>query len=169
MMKLSRQKWPPIAGLLLTLIGQASLGQSHSEVQACIVPAANFHAVNPYVLRSILNIEAGQKPTTISRNSNGTIDVGAGGINSRNFEELAKWGVTPNHLLDPCVSTYVSAWILSKKIRKYGNTWEGIATYHSTTPYYNRRYQILLLNDLVRHGVIEGQITQPPPLRRNPN
>ena len=164
-MKNYRQNWRHIAGLFLSLLSQATLGQTHPDVLACIAPAANFHAVNPYVLRSILNIEAGKKPSTISRNSDGSIDVGAGGINSKNFVELAKWGITPNHLLDPCISTYVSAWILSKKIRKYGNTWEGIATYHSTTPYYNRRYQILLQNDLVRLGVIEGQLTQPPPLR----
>lgn len=80
--------------------------------------------------------------------------------------ELAKWGITPNHLLNPCVSTYVAAWLLSKKIRKYGNTWEGIASYHSTTPYYNQRYITLLHNDLIRQGVIVGALMRVPPLQR---
>lgn len=151
-------------GLLCFPLAGHAAGENPA-ISACLSGAATFHSVNPYILRSILNIESGQKPNTISRNSNGSIDVGAAGVNSKNFKELSKWGIAPEHLLDPCVSTYVAAWLLSKKIRKYGNTWEGIASYHSTTPYYNKRYQILLHNDLVRHGVISGFLLPVPPIQ----
>jgi hypothetical protein len=40
----------------------------------------------------------------------------------------------------------------------------GIATYHSTMPYYNYRYQILLSNALVKAGVIQGIARPVPPL-----
>ena len=34
--------------------------------------------------------------------------------------------------------------ILVDKVKKHGWSWEGIATYHSTTPEYNRRYALKL-------------------------
>lgn len=148
--------------------GFSGAAKGAAAVSACIAPAAAFHSVNPLILRSILNIESGQNPSIVSKNTDGSLDVGAGGINSRHFTDLAKWGIAPNHLLDPCVSTYVSAWILSKKIRRHGNTWEGIASYHSVTPYHNRRYRILLHNDLVRTGVISGVRLPVPPLKPAP-
>jgi hypothetical protein len=155
----------PLILVLALFYTKQSCSQHVGDSAKCIENAAQYHSVNPYILRSILNIESWKNPSNVSRNTDGSIDVGAGGINSRNFSELAKWGILPNHLLDPCVTTFVTAWYLQKKIRKYGNTWEGIATYHSTTPYYNKRYQILLQNDLIKQGVIGGEIITPPPLK----
>jgi hypothetical protein len=56
---------------------------------------------------------------------------------------------------------------LSKSIARYGNTWFGIATYHSGTPYFNNRYQILLRNELIKSGVIEGKLEKVPPFKRS--
>jgi hypothetical protein len=58
----------------------------------------------------------------VTRNANGSLDVGMGGMNSSNFQELAKFGGNPQHLLDACVASYVAAWHLKSKITKYGNT-----------------------------------------------
>jgi soluble lytic murein transglycosylase-like protein len=77
---------------------------------------------------------------------------------------LAQFGIAPNDLLDACISTYVAAWQLKKTIAKYGNTWEGVARYHSGTPYFNRRYQILLKNELVRGGVMAGTVQSVAPV-----
>lgn len=133
-----------------------------TEAERCIIPAAQHHGVNFHVLRAILVAESSLKSHTVARNRNGSIDVGLGGINSIHFKELAKFGIAPEQLLDDCVSTYVAAWHLKKQIVAYGNTWEAVARYHSSTPAENRRYQVLLKNELIRAGVMEGQI-QPVP------
>lgn len=128
------------------------------------MPAALHHQVNPHVLRAILRVESGLNPRAINRNKNGTLDVGIGQMNSMHFPALAQQGIAPVHLLDECVGTYVAAWHLAGILRKHGNHWDGIARYHSSTPYFNYRYQILLSNELVRAGVIEGRIRPVPPL-----
>lgn len=135
-----------------------------TPVERCIVPAAAFHGVNHFLLRSILQVESRLNPTAVARNTNGSIDVGIGQMNSMHFGELAKHGVTPDHLRDACIGTYVAAWHLAKSIHRHGNTWQGIATYHSATPYFNRRYQALLFNELVRSGVLQGRQIPVPPL-----
>jgi soluble lytic murein transglycosylase-like protein len=135
-----------------------------TENEKCIVPASMYHGVNYHVLRAILRVESGLNPLAVGRNKNGSIDVGMGGTNSSHFRELAKFGLEPGHLRDPCVSTYVAAWHLKKVIAEYGNTWTGIARYNSGTPYFNRRYQIMLKNELVRAGVLAGAIEPVPPL-----
>lgn len=136
-------------------------------VERCIIPAANYHQVNQHILRAILRVESGLKPKAVGRNSNGTQDVGIGQMNSMHFKELANFGIAPGDLLDPCIGTYVAAWHLKKGMTAYGNTWEGIARYHSSTPYFNRRYQILLSNELVRLKVLPGVIQGVPPLRKS--
>ncbi len=127
-----------------------------AAAERCIGPAASHHHVNPLLLRAILKVESNLQPRAVGRNGNGTIDVGIGQINSRHFPLLAVHGIRPAHLLDPCIGTYVAAWHLSRVIASHGNTWESVARYHSATPYFNRRYRILLHNELVAAGVIPG-------------
>lgn len=136
-----------------------------SEVERCIVPAAHFHRVNPFVLRAILVVESGLNPKAVGRNANGTSDVGIGQMNSMHFGTLAKHGISPENLKDACIGTYVAAWHLSKVMARFGNTWFGVAAYHSTTPYFNRRYQIMVSNELVRTGAMRGGLMSVPPLR----
>jgi soluble lytic murein transglycosylase-like protein len=136
-----------------------------TSVERCIIPAATYHGVNQYVLRAILRIESGLKPSAVGINDNGSKDVGMGQMNSSHFKELAQYGIAPNQLFDECIATYVAAWHLKKKMKAFGNSWFGIAAYHSATPYFNNRYQILLSNELVRSGVIQGRILPVPPLR----
>jgi soluble lytic murein transglycosylase-like protein len=119
----------------------------------CLMPAAQRHGVNPDILRAILQIESGMRPHVVSRNRNGTIDVGMAQINSIHFRELAQWGITPERLLDPCVATHVAAWHLKRVMLHHGNTWFGVAAYHSATPVHNQRYQALLRKELMRTGV----------------
>lgn len=135
-----------------------------TEVERCIAPAADFHGVNVYVLRAILKVESGLNPNAIGYNRNGTVDLGLGQVNSMHLPTLAKQGIYPEHLRDACVSSYVAAWHLKKSMNAHGNTWEAIARYHSATPYYNRRYQVLLMNELVRSGVMGGVVQPVPPL-----
>lgn len=136
------------------------------SAEQCIALAASVHQVNEEVLRTILSIESRNDPLTVTKNSNGTIDVGLGGTNSTHFPELATYGVTPAHLLNPCNSTLTTAWLLARAVRTHGQTWFGYAAFHSTTPYYNHRYQVLIHNDLVKRGVKKGTPLSVPPLKK---
>lgn len=136
-----------------------------TQPERCIIPASYYHGVNPAVLRAILKIESNLNPNAIGQNNNGTQDVGIGQMNSMHFKELAKFGIALEQLKDACTGTYVAAWHLKKEIARHGNTWNAIARYHSATPYFNTRYQILLHNELVKAGVIDGQKIPVPPLR----
>lgn len=110
-------------------------------------------------------IESGGKTHTIGKNSNNTLDYGVGGINTIHLPELRKHGIGTSDLMNPCINIYVAAWHLRKKIHQYGNTWFGIAAYHSTTPYFNHRYQVLLHNTLIDLGAVQAQKRSVPPLR----
>ena len=126
--------------------------------------ASQFHHVNPAILRGILEVESSFKSNAVNRNNNGTVDVGIGQMNSMHFKELATFGIAPSDLLNACVGTYVAAWHLSKKVKAFGNTWYAIGAYHSTTPYFNQRYQALVFNSLVNQGMMPGPKLQVPPL-----
>lgn len=138
---------------------------SKVEPDYCVEDAAEFHGVNPHVLRTILRVETRLRPNTIVRNENGTVDVGIAGINSIHFPKLAKWEIGPQDLLDACVGTYVGAWHLRLTLSNRPETWESIARYHSATPYFNQRYQIMLWNEMVRAGLVQGQRLPVPPLK----
>jgi soluble lytic murein transglycosylase-like protein len=120
----------------------------------CIDEAAAFHGVNSLVLRAIIIHESRGNPTLVMRNKNGSIDVGFGGINSVHFDELRRYGVQPEHLLNGCVNTYVTAWHLAKQVKSYGNTWAAVGSYHSRTPEYRERYAGLIYAVLKRWGAL---------------
>ncbi len=66
------------------------------------MPAARFHAVNPYVLRAILKLESGLNPgTTVSLNTNGTADVDFCQFNSMHFKRLAGHNIASHHCSNP--------------------------------------------------------------------
>lgn len=158
-------KLAPASAPLVAMLCSACWAQGHpvplpsidgARVQSCIAAAASHHHVNPSLLRAILKVESNLNPQAVGRNRNGTLDVGIGQINSRHFPLLAAYGIRPAHLLDPCIGSYVAAWLLSRVIASHGNTWEAVARYHSGTPHFNRRYRILLNNALVAEGALPG-------------
>lgn len=131
-----------------------------TQVAPCVSNAAAYHKVNPWILNAILKVESGFNAKAINHNANGTVDVGMAQINSIHFNELARWGIAPGHLMDGCVATYVAAWHLAKQLRRHGDSWFGVASYHSTTPCQNARYAALVWNALVGWGVVQGQRMQ---------
>ncbi len=160
---LSFKRWHLVALFCGVLMGMLPLahGQAPTQVKPasstatdhCLMPAAHRHGVNPHILRAILQVESGMRPHVVNRNRNGSIDVGMAQINSIHFRELSQWGITPERLLDPCVATHVAAWHLKRVMLRHGNTWFGIAAYHSVTPVHNQRYQALVRQELARNGV----------------
>ena len=106
----------------------------------CFEESAQYHNVNPWILRAIAAQESRFKADTVVRNTNGSVDRGMTGINSIHLPELAKYGITAGDLMDSCKSVYLAGWHLRKKIRKFGNTWTAVGAYHSETPRYRDRY-----------------------------
>lgn len=111
-----------------------------AATDSCLLGAANYHGVNPLILRAIIFHESRDNPSLVMKNSNGSVDVGLGGLNSIHFPELAQYGIGREQLLDGCTNIYVTAWHLAKQVRIYGNTWTAVGTYHSKTPANRDRY-----------------------------
>jgi hypothetical protein len=130
----------------------------------CVEPASEFHNVNPSVVKAILKVESSGNPTAINRNKNGTVDVGIGQYNSMHFKDLASYGIAPEQLFDACTAIYVTAWHLSKQIKRHGNTWFAIGAYHSATPFFNSRYQALINNALIDLGYADWPRMKVPPM-----
>lgn len=126
------------------------------DLGMCVQKAAAYHQVNPQVLAAILQVESRLRPDAVRENSNGTVDVGITQINSVHFPELARSGIAPSDLLNPCVGTFVGAWHLSKQIRRWGNTWYAVGAYHSRTPSKNQLYQVRVWNELVDMKAVDG-------------
>ena len=160
--------WVAVAAALPVLVAAqtqpASPKKPAPTLEQCIAAAASYHQVHPQILWAILKVESNLQPQTLTRNRNGTRDHGMGGINTIHLPELDRHGVAPHDLQDPCVNTYVAAWYLRRQMLRHGNTWFGVAAYHSVTPYFNQRYQILLRNALVRAQVLAGRTEPVPPL-----
>jgi len=136
--------------LFLALNGGFAWAQSPTE---CLKPAATYHGVNPQLLLAVLTVESRLNPNAINKNTNGTVDIGMGQINSIHLPELQRYGLNAEHLMDACKATYVSAWMLRRGFNRYGNSWFAAAAYHSITPVHNLRYQGLLKAELARQGV----------------
>lgn len=162
-------KWIRIVWLLMYVAGgQQAVSTAHAQdllpgVQLppqtrCVSEAASYHKVNPWVLLSILKVESNFNPRAVGNNPNGSSDIGMGQHNTNEIKKLARYGIDKDDLYDPCTATYVAAWHLAKKLSKFGNTWYGVATYHSGTPCFNDRYQKLLRNQLRRWNVLEGAV-----------
>ena len=122
--------------------------QAVQSPERCIPAAAQHHRIDPRLLRAVLKVESDLRPWAFGRNSNGTVDIGMAQINSIHLPELARHGIHSQHLFDPCVASFVAAWLLRKNIDRHGLTWFGVAAYHSLTPEHNQRYQALLMKVL---------------------
>ena len=119
----------------------AIAGQPTPYMEACFNGAAQYHHVNPVILRSIAKVESGYNPRAFNRNPNGTFDYGVMQINSSWFSKLARFGIRPAQLVDPCANIYVGAWILSGNMREHGNTWKAIGKYNSPSDVTGIRYE----------------------------
>lgn len=68
-------------------------------------------------------------------------------------------GPTTRCILDAAQFHGVNPWLpwhLARQIRRHGNTWFGVASYHSTSPCHNARYASLLWNTLLSWNAVAG-------------
>lgn len=115
-------------------------GREAPLVQACIERAAHDYGIHTHLIQAILKVEGG-KVGTMSRNTNGSYDLGPMQINTLWLKEVAQYKVSKDDLKNnPCVNIYVGTWILSNKISEAGDVWKGVGNYHSKTPRFHKRY-----------------------------
>lgn len=112
------------------------------EAERCIVTASRKYGVYPLVIMSIMKVEGG-KIGTLSKNSNGTFDLGVMQLNTINIPELKNVfpGLTWKHLAyDLCTNIHAGTYLLSERIKEADDYWEGVGNYHSKTPSLRRKY-----------------------------
>ena len=120
----------------------ADLPPMMQERVVCSIAAAARYDIPAHVLLAVAEQEGG-KPGQWVRNSNGTYDVGAMQFNTHYLRDLAKYGITADHVAaSGCYAYNLAAWRLRMHIRKdEGDLWTKVANYHSRTPYYNAIYR----------------------------
>ncbi len=152
---------PVINKVLVTVALIISCSQSHAF---CFAEAASVYQVNELVLRAIAQHESRMNPGLRLVNSNGSIDFGLMGVNSIHLspdEPLSRAGMTREMLLDPCTNVMTGAYLLRRKISKFGNTWTAIGAYHSTKDVHNANYQLRIwrtLQGMLRQASLPSEL-----------
>lgn len=128
----------------------ARLRTDPEPVAQCIAQAAQAFRIPELPLWIILDVERGTLGR-VSRNTNGTYDMGPMQINSIWLKRLAPYGITEHQVLNNlCMNIYVGAWIFTKELKEHGTLPKAIANYHSPTPKHQMRYLGLIQRALER-------------------
>lgn len=152
-----------IAIMVLTLLFIPAIN-ANAYLAYCFNRASALYRVPQDVLMAIADVESGFNPYAInvegtpyfpnnySRAMNivhkyrdSSMDIGIMQVNSFWFNRLhypLRYG------LDPCDDVYLGAYVLARKIKRYGYNWRGIAAYHSADytaglVYANKVYAVL--------------------------
>jgi hypothetical protein len=116
-----------------------------ATVAGCLLAAAQTHSLAPSLLFTLLHVEGG-RIGEISRNSNGSVDIGPMQVNSIWLPQVASRWKTDTRtaytrlLTNPCDNIETGAWILRGRIDATGDLGRGIAAYHSFTPRFGTAY-----------------------------
>ena len=107
----------------------------------CIEKAAVIFHVQPLAIISIIMTEGGHVGR-ISKNKNGSYDIGPMQINSTWLPQLQKYNISREDLLynRSCTNIFVGTWILAKELSHSDNFLVGIGDYNSHTKYFNKAY-----------------------------
>jgi len=120
-----RKSWP----ILLILLVAPAAGNA-----ACFEEAAARYRLPSALLKAISRVESSGRPGAINRNADGSHDIGHMQINSRWLPVLQPYGISADSLFDPCINTYVGAWILARNIARLGYGWDAIGAYNAASP-----------------------------------
>ncbi|MEJ7745243.1 MAG: transglycosylase SLT domain-containing protein [Luteimonas sp.] len=133
--------------------------------EACMVRSAQAFRLPIELLQAIAKTEGGQTGT-VTRNRNGSVDMGVMQVNSIHLSGaphrfLAR-GITAQQLInDDCVNIAAGASILRYEIDRASNFWSGVARYHSKTPYYASIYLGKVVRNLRAMGSgMTGRVAQ---------
>lgn len=121
---------------------------------ACFGEAAARYGIPPALLMAISRVESSGNPQALSRNPDGSYDIGHMQINSRWIPVLQRYGITERNLFDACTNTYVGAWILAQNIHRLGYNWNAIGAYNARSPSKRMAYARKIAEVLKREGVL---------------
>jgi soluble lytic murein transglycosylase-like protein len=111
-----------------------------NDPNACWRAAAQYHGVDIWLLYSIAWVESRMNPQSVGKNKNGSLDLGMMQINTIWLQDLGKYGIKQEQLMDGCTSIYIGAWIMAKNFKNYGYTWRAIGAYNSANPGIGYKY-----------------------------
>lgn len=122
--------------------------QQRPATIACVIQAAKSYKIPPALMLAVASVEGG-KNGTVSRNSNGTYDIGHFQLNTSHWKrggffsdydmEQARW----DGCLNARMASKLMRWQFDNRSSK--DWWTVAASYHSTTPRHNQRYRKLLM------------------------
>ncbi len=136
----------------------------------CIVREAARQHLAPVLLLAVMRTEGG-KAGTVSANKNKTHDLGHMQINTLWLPEISRLTGLPSsnvaHVLanHGCSNVATGAWLLRKSINAAGDTWKGVAWYHSRTPQHGHPYAWRVyrnLEKIMAESAAAAQRTAPP-------
>jgi len=143
------RKTRPIFALLILVLLLPTEGFA-----ACFDEAAARYRVPTSLLMAISRVESSGNPQAISRNPDGSYDIGHMQINSRWLPLLKRYGIDERSLFDACTNTYVGAWILAQNIHRLGYNWEAIGAYNARSRHKRMEYARKVAAFLKREGVL---------------
>ena len=116
------------------------------ERVVCSIAAAIYYQVPANIVLAVADIENG-RPGHVSRNTNGTLDVGPMQFNTKYLVELSAYGITVKDVLNPgCYPYELATWRIRRHIENdHGDLWTKSANYHSRTPQFNSIYRAKLI------------------------
>lgn len=117
---------------------------------ACVVSAANTYRIHPAELLTVMSVEGG-KIGEVSKNKNGTVDIGPMQINSIHLGMLSRYNISFERLKnDGCLNVHIGAYFIkkAKESNAKKNYWQNLAVYHSRTEEHNLRYAQALSKNL---------------------
>ena len=95
-----------------------------------------------YILLKTIALTENDKldPDIVRKNKNKSKDIGLMQINTLWIKELPKFHLSEKKLKNIDINIEVSAYILSRLIKKYGYSWNTIGMYHSKTKKYKKKW-----------------------------
>ncbi|EFP4586473.1 TPA: transglycosylase SLT domain-containing protein [Salmonella enterica] len=98
----------------------------------CFDLAGRDYKIDPDLLRAISWKESRYRVNATGINPVTGYGSGLMQIDSRNFNELAHYGIKPDRLLtDPCLNIYTGAYYLAIAFRKWGVSWAALGAYNA--------------------------------------
>ena len=121
-------------------------GTAEMRMRDCLTAASAAHRLPPAMLAVLLDVEGGTLGH-VSRNTNGTVDIGPMQVNTVWVPRIAaRWRTTPASAYaalrdNLCANLEGGAWILRQAMDEArGDFWGGVGIYHSHNPRYSERY-----------------------------
>ena len=119
----------------------------------CSITAAVKYEVPANIVLAVAEKEGG-KPGQWVRNANNTYDIGPMQFNTAYLSDLARFGITPEHVAQSgCYAYTLAAWRLRMHIKNdRGDLWTRVSNYHSYTPHLNAAYRADLMQRAAKWG-----------------